>query len=235
MSFQPSTQPPTWRIRPVPIWPKIQSSLRSSGLPQTSWSTKISTIHEESIILYCCTSTKGMRLDSGRKNIFNSLFGMGDRIRSNHVTYYTEPNPYISQVLEWAQLKLPITLSPIQEYHRHWNRLNPCALSIWAKFWHVTCKKAEIGSTCMTDYWARSIHITGWNMFNLHALSHSAIFTHFTKVWNGLTLHAPSLWAKSKHIIREEPQLVRGQYFIPELLTWHNCCLDAGLLGVAAT
>jgi len=36
-----------------------------------------------------------MKLDFGRQNIFNSLFGTGDGIRSNHVTYYTEPNPYI--------------------------------------------------------------------------------------------------------------------------------------------
>jgi hypothetical protein len=92
--------------------------------------------------------------------ILLSLSGTTDGIRWTHVTYDTQPNPYISQVLEWAQLTLPMSLSPIQACYRNCNRLNPCALTLWAKFRHVNCTKVGISSNCMPYYWARSIHIT---------------------------------------------------------------------------
>ena len=79
----------------------------------------------------------------------------------------------------------------------------------------------------MPHYWARSTHTTSWNMFNLHALSHSAKYIHFTKGWNWLTLHAPSLWAKSTHIIRKRPNY-KGAVFctwitdLAQLLSEHR-------------
>lgn len=157
MSFEPFTQPPAWRIRPVPIRPKILSFLRSSWPPHPSWSAKISTIHEESVTLYCYTSFV-------RQNIIMPLSGNGDAIRSIQATlsqihiYYmleqAQPTHIMtpSQIhtyqkywnrLSWHYPSLCLT----QAYYRNWNRLNPCALTLWAKFRHVTCIKAGICST----------------------------------------------------------------------------------------